>query len=520
MCSFIGLKLGKDYNDNYQDYILCIIEENLSDKGGDVTNLLIHRDDEIVTINIDMRDGEFWYSKNDKELFKFKQGDIIFGFSRLTPETESNNLNRLSKIPPYKTIFGKYIAAHGTIPLKGIDIDMVDTEMLKFEENLLDSIRKVEKLNGKASIIEYNPELKEFNAIHNGLGLTEIRSGREIDIFIGITNNIYDKAHELVHMAREIEPNRLYTTDYNSISMPKGRSAYIKDKEIVVSLCSGGMDAILSTTNYLYMRPMVNIEAIHIDYFNWGTRAAVQEIEAVGKFAKFVQEIPNIARENVKVDIIPSKDYFREILNFAKTETTRLIDSTAKGEGENESEEAISYVPLRNTFLLMALVAKYEAMYPNRKVTFIFGGNLTEGMVYSDNSVNYIAKMNQLIKLAGQKTSNFQLIAPFAKHTKTKMIEIFKNVHGDEMLEKLLNIAFSCYFPKPDGSPCNECGSCNLRNLSQKRSNLVTMDGKIKVPTPIPAGYEGEIIAPSRDYDATGDGKKILMGNGTQINHC
>lgn len=517
MCSFIGLKLGKNYNDDYQDYILGVIEETLTDKGGDVTNLLIHHGNNITNINIEMRDGEFWYSENLKGELIFGPGDTIFGFSRLTPETESNNLNRLSKIPPYKTVFGKYVAAHGTIPLKGIDIDMVDTEMLKFEETLFDSIRKVEKLNGKASLIEYNPELKEFNAIHNGLGLTEIRSGLNADIFIGITNMIYDKVYNLEYMAREIEPNRLYTTNYNSITMPRGRSAYINDKEIIVSLCSGGMDAILSTASYIHTRPMVKVEAIHIDYFNWGTRASVQEIEAVGKFALFIQEVPNIARENIKVDIIPSKDYFREILNFAKAETTRLIDSTAKGEGENESEEAISYVPLRNTFLLMALVAKYEAMYPNRKVTFIFGGNLTEGMVYSDNSVNYIAKMNQLIKLAGQKTSNFQLVAPFAKHTKTKMIEIFKNVHGGGMLEKLLNIAFSCYFPKPDGSPCNECGSCNLRNISQKRSNLVTMDDKIKVPTPAPAGYGDSTI---KNYDATGDGKKILMGNGLQINHC
>ena len=43
------------------------------------------------------------------------------------------------------------------------------------------------------------------------------------------------------------------------------------------------------------------------------------------------------------------------------------------------------------------------------------------------------------------------------------------------------------------------------------------MDDKIKVPTPAPAGYGDSTI---KNYDATGDGKKILMGNGSQINHC
>ena len=478
MCSFIGLKLGKNYNDKYQDYIFSVIEETLLDKGGDVTNILIHRGENIINFDIEIKEKEFWYDKINKDLMEFYPGDIIFGFSRLTPETESNTLNRTSKIPPYKTIFGKYIATHGTIPLKGIDIDIIDTEILKFEENLFDSIKKVEKLNGKVSIIEYNPEIKQFNAIHNGLGLTEIRSGINADIFIGITNKIYDEIQNIEYMIREIEPNRYYTTNYNSIMMPKGRSAYIKDKEIIVSLCSGGMDAILSTAYYLYTKQIIDIETIHIDYFNWGTRAMAQEIKAVKKFGKFVQEIPNVVKENVFVDIIQSKDYFKEILNFANLKKTRLIDEEAKGQGENESEEAISYVPLRNTFLLMALVTKYEALYPNRKITFIFGGNLTEGMVYSDNSVNYITKMNQLIKLAGQKTSNFNLVAPFAKFTKTKMIDSFKRRFGNEMLEELLNIAFSCYFPNQDGSPCNECGSCNLRNLSQKRNNLKAIEIK------------------------------------------
>lgn len=484
MCSFVGIKTGPDFRPEHCDMILDLVDNLLEDKGGDISKLMIHhvKTNEFSTLTITDIDRDL--DSNESDCCKLVPGDTIFGFSRLTPEMETNDVSRESKIPPYKTLFGKYIATHGTIPLKDIDIDMIDTEILKFEETLFDSLRKVEKLNGKVSILEYDPELREFNAIHNGLGLSEIRDG---NIFTGITNKIFDKSWDYDFLVREIEPNRLYSTNYNGSYMPRGRSAYTHSDEVIVSLCSGGMDIMVSTMDVISKTRLPKLKAVHFDYFNWGTRATLQEIDAVGEFAKYVCKKIITPSNPIQVftDVIPAKNYFKEILNFANLDKTRLNDPDAVGMGQNESEEAISYVPLRNTFLIMALVAKYEALYPNMKVTFVIGGNLTEGMVYSDNSVNYIAKMNQLIKLAGQKTSNFQLVAPFAKMTKTKMLETYLESYSTGELSELLNLSFSCYFPE-DGKACGKCGSCLLKDISIKNAGYIKMDGKWVYPAKIP----------------------------------
>ena len=85
---------------------------------------------------------------------------------------------------------------------------------------------------------------------------------------------------------------------------------------------------------------------------------------------------------------------------------------------------------------------------------------------------NYLNKINQLVKVAGQKTSKFQVIAPYANYTKTNMIKEFKEIIGSEQLEKLITISFSCYFPE-NGNPCRKCGSCLLREKSLRRTNFI-----------------------------------------------
>lgn len=486
MCSFIGFTLNKKFDDNkviseyltgseietiINDLYIC-----LSDKGGDYTKICFCFDGKTVEelqieinelYDLSYRDSDL--SNRLKTILKgASYGTSIFAFSRQTPETE---MEKNIKLPPYKTIFGNYVAAHGTIPLKDFDMDIIDTEILRFDRTIEESLSKVEELNGKISIISYDIKNNAFFGIHNGLGLSIITYP---NLFYGITTALSDTVLKS-SILKEIEPNTLIKMDLNE------RMIYPDiDEEIVVSLCSGGMDALLSTTSYLidnhfsYSLPTNKIKKIDIVYFDWDTRAKNQEIEAVNNFGKYLNDLNTERFElsnevPIDIEIIEAKNYFKNILDFARIENPRLCSNEAVGLGTSEAEEAISYVPLRNTYLLLALVTKYEALYPNKKVTFIFGGNLTEGMVYSDNSVNYINKMNNLIKVAGQKTSNFSLVSPFSKMTKTNMLEFYKNQYGFENLEKLLNISFSCYFPI-DNKPCGKCGSCLLREKSISRS--------------------------------------------------
>jgi len=478
MCSIIGLKIKKDIDTIEEENNLSrFIKMVLFDKGGDDFGAIFHLGNEIYRCNT----LDEIIQKIEDPQYMYSEGDAIFAFSRLTPEMENTN----GRIPPYKTIFGKYVAAHGTIPLKDIDIPMIDTEMLKFENSIESSLNKVEELNGKISIVEYDPESRTFYGTHNGLGIVNIYS----EYFNGITNMLLDSkicdddGFIKNYGFFEVEPNFVSTIDetegnYKLIEIDK-------DSEIFVSLCSGGMDAVLSTTNILienvFNYSVRTTPTIHIDYFNWGTNAASKEIEACKKFIEEIKKLINEDEQYIDVifDEIPAKDYFKEILNFTGEFETRLTSMNASGLGENEAEEAISYVPLRNTFLIMALVAKYEKIYPNKKVTIIFGGNLTEGMVYSDNSVNYIEKLNQLVKVAGQKTSKFQVVAPYSKFTKTKMISDFKSKYPNDLLRNLLDLSFSCYFPE-EGKPCGKCGSCNLRETAIQRSTLPTIPKNVQ----------------------------------------
>lgn len=487
MCSFIGLIINKDIgaplestistplNEEEATIVYKTIIENLCDKGGDEAKILFINYNHVEQIELkNLKSINFQSSEYEKILRRLKDcytKTAIFAFSRQIPETEKQVGENL---PPYKTIFGDLVAGHGTIPLKDFDLNIIDTEILRFNRSVEESLSKVEDLNGKISILQYNLENNSFYGIHNGLGLSYIsKSG----LFTGLTTTIFDDTRKRSNICYEdIPPNKaIYlTSDLNVVQDT------LDDEEIVVSLCSGGMDALLSTTSYLidnhfsYSLPTNKIEKIDIVYFDWDTRAKNQEIEAVNNFGKYLNDL-NIERFEssnevpIDIEIIEAKNYFKNILGFARIEDPRLCSVEAVGLGTSEAEEAISYVPLRNTYLLLALVTKYEALYPNKKVTFIFGGNLTEGMVYSDNSVNYIDKMNNLIKVAGQKTSNFSLVSPFSKMTKTNMLEFYKNQYGFENLEKLLNISFSCYFPI-DNKPCGKCGSCLLREKSISRS--------------------------------------------------
>lgn len=473
MCSFVGMRIEKDCGEEDWDTINQYILNCLGDRGGDATNIMIHRYDsnQIQTISLETISSFIYELKKVSPASKplLSRNDVLFGFSRLTPEMEKTGAVR---VPPYKTIFNKYVAAHGTIPLKDLDMDIIDTEILKFDESILDSIEKIEKLNGKVALIEYNSDRREFIGVHNGLGLSTIELP---GLFKAITNTDWDFEFKRNIIYNVINPyDNIILTDVFEL-----RNRDVNEKEIVVSLCSGGMDAILSTETYI-IENEDNIEAIELNYFDWGTRAVNDEIGAIETYFEHLVNKYGSSINDINREVIYAKDYFKEILTLAGMTGTRLTDKDAVGKGEDEAEEAISYVPLRNTYLLMALAAKFEQVYPNRKVTFIIGANLTEGMVYSDNSVNYINKINALIKLVGQKTSKFKIVAPFAKMTKTKMLDKCLKIMTHSHLEFLIDHSFSCYFPiEGNGDKhCGKCGSCLLKSTAIKRSELSNTKGE------------------------------------------
>jgi len=221
-------------------------------------------------------------------------------------------------------------------------------------------------------------------------------------------------------------------------------------------LFSGGLDITCALQqDIIDVNKYDSISNIDLVYFDWFTVAAKQEIAAGAKFAEHLSN-----KYETKHSVIEVPNMFKDILSAAGLTNTRLTDTDAVGAESAEAESAISYVPFRNTFLLTLAAARAEQLYPHKNVRFILGANLTEGMIYLDNSEPFILAMNNIVKLGGQACENFEVIAPFVNHTKTKMLEQAR------LHEFKLDTAFSCYFPNEDGSECGVCGSCILKNTA------------------------------------------------------
>lgn len=459
MCSFIGLKCKPDA---IKDTLLPIIEL-LDVKGGDEYNFVIKAgnfsarltNEEIYKESclIELQGKGFdeviveLLGKKAKVLNPGATVDII-GFSRLTPEMEVSE-KALSQ-PYHNTVDDTIIVVHGTIPKAeeiaarhGISIE-VDTELFNYLPFDL-VCNEVEKVGGKiaAMCVLPNGIVKHY---HNGLG-------------------IYDFSHD----------NARFTTNIDVRNVAELMNSYFADFKLekvhelpehyghprIISLFSGGLDITCATQRLITDLEDNHeaIEAVELWYFDWGTVARDGEMEAGRYMANFISEEYDLPTQYKVIEVEPM---FRNILQACDMTTTRLIDNDAEGAGDHEAEAAISYVPYRNTLLMTMAAARAEQLYPGEKCYFVIGANLSEGMIYLDNSETWVTAMNNLIKVGGQSSAHFEVKAPYVNRTKTEMVKdaMFKNFE--------LKGSFSCYFPI-NGQPCGKCGSCLLRENALKR---------------------------------------------------
>ena len=494
MCSIAGGFIDTRVKDNKKELsgLLQLFLNTVLAKGGDYTS--------IIFFDKEIRKGIFNSSlgsvstyvdgisdrKSEMEAFNnfitnaIRETEYVelpfLIFSRLTPEMEESIPDIFQ---PYKTIANKYVAAHGTIPLgtegENYFDTIIDTEIFRYDMGIDKSIEKVQALNGKISLIEYDPGNNMFTSIHNGLGIWLLKTE-----YINLVTNVNfidtlymtPMLYHVTSCGREFNLSSSMFSTYGSTDNKVRIGQQVKP-DVVISLCSGGMDTLFSTYDWVHHSIAHNDLDVELLYFDWGTVAAKDEMASVDKFKVYLENQFQGETINVFVEAhsINVKSTFKNILDIAGLDKVRIADPDARGQGQNEAEKAISYVPFRNTYLLMMAATYAEQKYPNKKVDIVIGANLTEGMVYLDNSTNYIEKMTRLVKVAGQKTSQFNVVAPYRNYTKTKMLDIFMRDHGLTKAVELLELAFSCYFPN-DGKPCNECGSCVLRDKALERSKL------------------------------------------------
>lgn len=409
------------------------------------------------------------YEKFTRTPEDYNDEDIVtlVAFSRLAPEMEvAAKDNTLSQ--PYLNIADRTITmVHGTIPkaeefVPGVQ---VDTDIF-MHRSFQDCVDYTELVGGKISAVQIQlTKLGTILGYDNGLGQFEFES-RDKKVWIGTNINIFNHLQwwEYMYFTQLRDP-------YIKPVYPKtlGRS-----NSRIISLFSGGLDITCSTLQILdniddYVCPGT-LKSVDLWYFDWGTRASAEE-QAAGKLFKdklvkgFAASTANgnedFVSTVVNYEVIPTEGMFRNILQACDT-TVRLTDKDATGAGHHEAEAAISYVPYRNQFLLTLAAAKAEQLYPGETVIIVIGANLSEGMVYLDNSESFVDAINKTIRVGGQRTNYFEVVAPFVNRTKTEMVAECLNSGFD------LSTAFSCYFPV-NGKECGTCGSCLLKQRALER---------------------------------------------------
>lgn len=202
-------------------------------------------------------------------------------------------------------------------------------------------------------------------------------------------------------------------------------------KKNAVILLSGGLDSLVAL-GYSKLQKDINVSlALTFDY---GQKAAIKEIEASKKIAKFY----NVEHKVIKLD------WLKEI-----TKTSLVSENQIPNKNFNtkDSAEAV-WVPNRNALFLNIAAAFCDSLHYEY---IIFGANKDEGQTFPDNTEefrNRISDMFQYSTLVKPK-----VIAPLINYTKDDIVKIAV----DNSMP--LNLVWSCY--SLGEKHCGECESCN-----------------------------------------------------------
>lgn len=445
MCQIIGIKTTfKNLKEMAEDQDICSeFGCILSRKGEDFNfaGATYYQDNRLIIVGDGVEDifkeiYEITFARDEKSTDE----DIILNiilFSRQQPEMELDNVDDQ---PYVSEVDGTLFAVHGTIHndkklAKELGVHIgADTEILKFLP-----FGDWSKAEGTFCAVSIDKE--NLNTFEHGLKLWKTS---------------YVKGEKWV-------ADLVMTTQLPETFLPDYIEHYpfpIK-KEILSVAFSGGMDIALSTFQQLFYN---KYKKLILNYFAWGSIAEEQEIKRLEGFKEFYSEEFNI---DVEINIIDAVGYFSEYFKITGAPYPKISRfNLEKSKGDiNETESPLAYVPYRNTQFALLMAARAEA-WDYKNVDFLFGLNLSEGMVFMDNSEGWLETVNNMVKYGGKDfkiTGTYDVVSPYFERTKTNMLKEFMEKHGFATLEQLLDLSTSCYYPKEDGSPCDECGSCILR---------------------------------------------------------
>ena len=207
-----------------------------------------------------------------------------------------------------------------------------------------------------------------------------------------------------------------------------------------VILLSGGLDS--STALAIAVNEGYEPYALS---FRYGQRHKV-ELEAAKRIAKSFN-----TKEHVIVDI--------DLRQFGGSALTDNIDVPKdRSEDQMGTGIPITYVPARNTIFLSYALAWAEVLGCRH---IHLGVNVLDYSGYPDCRPEYIESFEKMANLATKASvegeEKLSIHTPLINLTKAEIIQKGIEFGVDYSLTS------SCYDPSPEGVPCGQCDSCQLR---------------------------------------------------------
>jgi 7-cyano-7-deazaguanine synthase len=216
-----------------------------------------------------------------------------------------------------------------------------------------------------------------------------------------------------------------------------------------VVLLSGGLDS----ATVLAIARSEEYEC-HALSFSYGQRHAF-ELEAAKRVAA------SLGAAQHRVASIDLRAFGGSALT-AEIDVPKGRDEAAMGQGI-----PITYVPARNTIFLAFALAWAEVLESS---DIFIGVNALDYSGYPDCRPEFIeafAKMANLATRAGvEGRQHLKIHTPLIAMTKAQIIQKGRELGVDYSLTS------SCYDPSPEGRPCGQCDSCQLRQKGFRESGL------------------------------------------------
>lgn len=200
-----------------------------------------------------------------------------------------------------------------------------------------------------------------------------------------------------------------------------------------VVLLSGGIDSAVSAA--IAIEKEYSIYTITFDY---GQRNKT-EVEAASKIS---ERLGAVEHKVFKLDL-------------SRLGGSSITDKSIPIPDTEEKGIPNTYVPGRNLIFLSVSASWAEVI--GAKAIFI-GANVRDYSGYPDCRSDFLKAFEKAVELGTREETNIGIKAPLLFMTKTKIIRESRRLGLD------MEMTTSCYDPHPDGSDCDICSSCRIRN--------------------------------------------------------